>query len=505
MFRVRVRTQGLLTTLAVVGGLITTVSAARADYTFSTAEAVFRNESIEDRVRLQLLLAASGYVNSVPMVEFSRHTFAGIQAFQIDNGFPNTGEVESNPEEIVRLRRIGGEMLDFWGFTVIQHPSSQVRLWVPGNLGLNRQTSRYGYVYTDPARRIGIQFMSFPNLAVANSLRSTLKWFADQGAYIDYKVAKEDWFVVSASTPDGQDWYARYHQDGAATTGFTLAWNNANRNIHGERIATLMSASLWADRTGAPMLTPWQLREGHPPPSPDVASREVGAPPPVKPLESPQPKVADVPEKTGVSTGTGFFVDDSGDLLTNNHVIDGCSDIKVRMPDKTIVAAKTIARDAANDLALLKVDGVTPKAASFRPDAKLGEPVAAFGFPHADIMSSSGSFTLGSVTSMSGLGDDSRYVQISAPVQAGNSGGPLFDYDGNVIGVVSAKLNAIKMAVATDDLPQNVNFAIKGYVIASFLDANKVKPNPPEHREKLMETTAIAEVAQGISAFVVCR
>jgi serine protease Do len=75
----------------------------------------------------------------------------------------------------------------------------------------------------------------------------------------------------------------------------------------------------------------------------------------------------------------------------------------------------------------------------------------------------------------------------------------------NVIGVVPAKLNAIKMAVATDDLPQNVNFAIKGYVIASFLDANKVKTNPPQHREKPMETTGIAEVAQGVSVFIACR
>jgi S1-C subfamily serine protease len=74
----------------------------------------------------------------------------------------------------------------------------------------------------------------------------------------------------------------------------------------------------------------------HPPPSPDVASREVEAPSRLKLLE-PQPNVAEPPtppEKTGVSTGTGFFVDDSGDLLTNSHVIEDCSDIKGRMPDK---------------------------------------------------------------------------------------------------------------------------------------------------------------------------
>jgi S1-C subfamily serine protease len=486
--------------LALAGALFAAAPPARADYAFASAEAAFQQESIDDRVRLQLLLAAAGYLNSVPMTEFSRHAYAGIRAFQADNGFPTTGEVESNPDEIVRLRQVADAMLDFWGFAVVQHPNSSVRLWIPGNLGLRRRVTRYGYVYDDPAKRIALQFMSFPDLSVATSMRSTLKWFAEQGAHIYYKVAKDDWYVVSASTPDGQDWYARYHQDGAATTGFTLAWNNANGDIHGERIATLMSASLWADRTGAPMLTPWQLRGGRPLPQPDVASRQVEAPPPPKPA-APQA----TPENDRVWTGTGFFVDDEGDLLTNNHVVENCSDIKIRMPDKTVVAAKLLAHDAANDLALLKVDGPAPKAAPFRPDVKLGEPVAVFGFPHADIMSSSGSFTLGNVTSMSGLRDDSRYVQISAPVQSGNSGGPLFDHDGNTIGVVSAKLNALKMAIATDDLPQNVNFAIKGYVIASFLDANQIKTTPPQHREKPLETTEIADVAQAVSAFIVCR
>ena len=486
--------------LFVTGGPIFAGSLAHADYAFADAEAAFQRKSVDDRVRLQLLLTAGGYLYSVPMAEFSHHAFEGIRAFQVDNGFQTTGELESDPNEIVRLRKIGDEYLDFWGFNIIQHPSSEVRIWIPGNLGLNRHSTRYGYVYDDPAKRIGIQFVSFPNLNITTSLKSSLKWFDKQRAHVHYKIFKENWYVVSASTPDGQDWYVRYHQDGAATTGFSVAWNNSMGKIYGERIAILMSASLWADRTGAPTLTPRELREGQAPPEPDVASRQMVTP--VKP-EPPEPQT--MPEKKGFSTGTGFFVDDAGDLLTNNHVIEDCHDIKVRMPNKALISAKAIAHDAVNDLALLKVNGPAPKSSTFRPDVKLGEPVAAFGFPHADVMSSSGSFTLGSVTSMSGLHDDSRYVQISAPVQAGNSGGPLFDYDGNTIGMVSAKLNAIKMAIETEDLPQNVNFAIKGYVIASFLDANKIKTSLPDHHDKPLETTAIAEIAQSISVFVVCH
>ena len=82
--------------------------------------------------------------------------------------------------------------------------------------------------------------------------------------------------------------------------------------------------------------------------------------------------------------------------------------------------------------------------------------------------------TLGNISALSGIRDDSRYLQISAPVQAGNSGGPLLDTSGNLVGVVSSKLNAMKVMQASDDLPQNVNFAIKSGTLANFLDANRV-------------------------------
>ena len=75
---------------------------------------------------------------------------------------------------------------------------------------------------------------------------------------------------------------------------------------------------------------------------------------------------------------------------------------------------------------------------------------------------------MGNVTALAGLHDDSRYLQVSAPVQNGNSGGLLLDGSGNLGGVVSAKLDAIKVAMAAGDLPQNVNFAVKSAIVATF-------------------------------------
>ncbi len=91
------------------------------------------------------------------------------------------------------------------------------------------------------------------------------------------------------------------------------------------------------------------------------------------------------------------------------------------------------------------------------------------------LLATSGNFTTGAVTALARIGDDSRFYQISAPVQPGNSGGPLLDENGNLIGVISSKLNPFNEIKAQGDIPQNVNFAIKASVLANFLQDNSIK------------------------------
>jgi serine protease Do len=120
-------------------------------------------------------------------------------------------------------------------------------------------------------------------------------------------------------------------------------------------------------------------------------------------------------------------------------------------------------------------------------------------------LSSSGNFTLGNVTALSGLRDDSRYLQVPAPVQSGNPGGPLFDQNGNVVGVVSAKHNALNVMVATNgDIPQNVNFAIKGTLAASFLESNRV-PLEQGTAAQVLTSAELADQAQLMSVFIKCE
>ena len=102
-----------------------------------------------------------------------------------------------------------------------------------------------------------------------------------------------------------------------------------------------------------------------------------------------------------------------------------------------------------------------------------------------------------------GLGDDSRSVQISAAVQPGNSGGPMFDGSGLLLGVVQSKLNVIKAAAVTGDIAQNVNFAIRASLAVSFLGANGIEP-PFQARRPVLPPDEVMERAQKVTVQVLC-
>jgi S1-C subfamily serine protease len=111
--------------------------------------------------------------------------------------------------------------------------------------------------------------------------------------------------------------------------------------------------------------------------------------------------------------------------------------------------------------------------------------------------------TSGIISSLSGLLNDTRYLQISAAVQTGNSGGPLIDMSGNIVGVVAKKLNAIKMAKVTGDLPQNVNFAVKTGALRDFLDNSAVQYQTAEPKQEL-KAADIAAKARTYTMLISC-
>jgi len=166
------------------------------------------------------------------------------------------------------------------------------------------------------------------------------------------------------------------------------------------------------------------------------------------------------------SSGTGFVVSKDGWLLTNAHVAKSCKTVLVG----DLGEASEVVVDEDHDLALIKIDAALGKPlAIVAGKPRLGEDVLALGFPLRSILADSLNVTRGNVSSLMGLRNDANYLQISAAVQPGNSGGPLVDLAGRVVGVVTAKLNAVAVADLTGDIPQSINFAIRPDAAAKFL------------------------------------
>jgi S1-C subfamily serine protease len=175
-------------------------------------------------------------------------------------------------------------------------------------------------------------------------------------------------------------------------------------------------------------------------------------------------------------TGTGFVVETAGAVVTNYHVVQSCGSVSFLLGAQASAEASVVASDPVNDLALLKLTKGAKAAAVFQEPERLraGDDVIVFGYPLLGQLASSGNLTRGSVTALQGLRDDARYFQMSAPIQLGNSGGPVLNMSGRVTGIVTYKLNAARELKTTGDISQNVNFALKTSVLRAFLDGNKV-------------------------------
>ena len=173
------------------------------------------------------------------------------------------------------------------------------------------------------------------------------------------------------------------------------------------------------------------------------------------------------------SSGTGFFVSPAGYLVTNYHVVKDGTRLIVKFGE-TEAPAKIIAVDKVNDIALLKL------ASSDKPTGYLevntgsiptpGSEVFTIGFPDPGVLGLSPKTTRGTLTSTAGLQDDPRFMQISVQIQPGNSGGPLVDLTGRVIGVTTSTLNATERLKDSGYLPQNVNYALKASYLRGVFD-----------------------------------
>jgi S1-C subfamily serine protease len=192
-------------------------------------------------------------------------------------------------------------------------------------------------------------------------------------------------------------------------------------------------------------------------------------------------------------SGTGFMFGSKDYVITNWHVIRGTKNIKVKFLNGEKIKAKLLLKDSQNDIAFLKLER-SPQLPSSNlkigdsSNVRMGDKVFTIGYPAYWVMGQNPKYTEGVVNALSGIKDDPTVFQISVQIQPGNSGGPLFNQSGEVIGITQSALDP-KVAIGTfGTLPQNVNYAIKSSYLTSLL---------PMLPETLVASRGIAVVPTG--------
>ena len=432
------------------------------------------------------MLIATGDFNAMVSGQFGGRLYDAISRFQQSQGLLPTGIPD--PETMNRLRSTGGTIFGSWGFRTINHPFAEASIFIPGTFGLVSTPTRRGLAFENPSHTMSVDFSFFPEgdasmVDIFNRLTAPA-----EGRTVSMKVIKPDFLAISADV-NGLSTYSRYIPAPGGTVGFTLAWS-LDQFPNAIRVAIAMANSLSASR--------FHPDYPAPAPAPSPAPAPV-APPQVASLETPKTE----PPKPVMVTGSGFFVSAEGDLVTNNHVIKGCANATITGRG----TAHLVAKDAKNDLALLRLDAKPAeplKPAAFRTTPlQLGEAVYVLGFPYAGALDNGVNFTNGLISSVAGMDNDTTEFQMTAAVQPGNSGGPVLDGAGALLGVTVARMNDIAALVATRSVPQSVNFGIKGDVAASFLRVNGVEPKTIAETAT-MTTPQIAAGGKAFTAQVMC-
>lgn len=308
-----------------------------------------------------------------------------------------------------------------------------------------------------------------------------------------YTVRRPKLWITSARTAEGVTLYTRSDLRGGGWS--TLMISGADRDAGALAAITGSIAPGYAPAIG---ISPGRLATGV-----EVLARIVAEEdtPESSPSPAPGTRVASADAPPAPSgSGTGFVVTGTGHLLTNQHVISGCGSLSVDGH-----AAAVLAEDAVFDLALLQVDGITgvsPAVFAGSP-ARLNSDVTVVGYPLSGLLGGL-NVTRGAVTGTKGVGGDGINMQISAPVQPGNSGGPVLNGAGQVVGVVVARLSDDFGMENYGVVPQNVNFAIRGEIAKLFLAQNGVEPVVVDAGAALSPED-LAEVAQGFTRLVVCN
>ncbi len=297
------------------------------------ARTAFYRLSSDDRLGLYLMLMATGDYNAMVFDTFGTRLYEAIASFQKSQGLVPTGIPD--PGTVAQLDVKGGAILRSWGMHFVDHPFVRASLFLPGTFGLNGTPTRHGLAFENAKHSMSIDFAFFPESEASMADVLDRLTAALPNRRIDMKDMRDTFFAI-AGGGENYGTYSRYIAIPGGSVGFTATWNT-NLLPNAIRVAVVMANGLLPSRS-----------------LPDVAATEP-QPPAAAPVAPPQQASLEAPRAASPApvtvTGSAFFVSADGDLITNNHVVQGCT-------SATIIghgSAHLVAKDAKNDLALIKL------------------------------------------------------------------------------------------------------------------------------------------------------
>lgn len=399
-------------------------------------------------------------------------------------------ETKGQPQEYhaALLALAAVEFLDGGEWKILFHRSLGLSmLWTSKFVADEHSDSFLNYTLTDSSVGVSVHFGDASSTV---NIHNYVKGFSvpAKSAYI---VRNANVVITFGRNANGKSLYARSNPVNGRWATVLISAENRDREILAaitSSISPSRSASLDIPENGKLLAVAKELGRAI-----DAVKEPKAI---VAPLKGSEDKPNLGPAK---ATGTGFYVSGTGHILTNAHVVNNCNLLTVN--DKP---AALITTSNNFDLALLKSAVSPPAVATFSPlTAKLNEDVTVIGYPLAGLLGGI-NVTRGAISSMTGLRGDELRMQISAPVQPGNSGGPVVAANGAVIGVVVSKLDAGFIQSKIGDIPQNINFAIRGSAAKLFLALHGVDPI----LEKSLipeKAIALAKMASAFTVQIECR
>lgn len=401
---------------------------------FAQSKGWFEARPPDQRIVIQASLVLTRLYNGLIDDQFGPGTFGGLEAFERSSGVVVPDGVLSDAE-VQSLVGLASIVYNRLGFQMVTEPNTGVSLPVPLKLTPLRNKTNSGTEWesSDGLLSIDVAVLGTSSAPLASLFNGLI---AKPFASVGYSALGPDFFVISGNDPT-TSYYLRVSRIGGKDIELLIIWPGA-RDDNGGIVATLLSSFFQLPgRTS--LAPPSQLGAGQ-----DAAPRQV------------------------TSLGSGFFVASSGLLITNQHVVDGCGEVQVA----GYGSGKVIISDTKRDLAAILLASTSKPFAIAVIEAQrpqLGQSVVAAGYPLSDLLANTIQISPGVVTGLSGLGGDTNEFTTSASLEPGNSGGPIIDLRGHVVGVAVSKLNATTMLQEKGTTGAGVNFAISNETLIDFL------------------------------------